>query len=180
MNNQRILEFCERNVKVLLGYIRQRMWYEIDIYDENDILQEVFYTILNGADVNAPIENMTAYIQRIIVNKIMDILRKIKAKKSIPNDAKQAVNEDSDFSLEVSDETFSPDTLYERSEMIEKIVRALRQLPQEQQEVFILNELNGVSFKEISKQSGVSMSTLLARKRYAVSKLRQILQNELT
>ena len=70
-----------------------------------------------------------------------------------------------------------PDALYARSVLLDEIDEALDELPEEQREVFVGHEIEGRSFKEMSAESGVSVNTLLSRKRYAVLHLRERLQS---
>ena len=70
-----------------------------------------------------------------------------------------------------------PEALYARNLLLDELESALDELPEEQREVFIAHELKGRSFKEIAAETGVSVNTLLSRKRYAVLHLRERLQN---
>jgi RNA polymerase sigma factor (sigma-70 family) len=70
-----------------------------------------------------------------------------------------------------------PETLYIRKALLDELESALAELPGEQREVFVAHELDGRSFKELSAESGVSVNTLLSRKRYAVLHLRRRLQS---
>ena len=69
-----------------------------------------------------------------------------------------------------------PDAIYARNVMIDELEFALEELPEEQREVFVAHELEGRSFKELAAETGVSVNTLLSRKRYAVLHLRQRLR----
>ena len=60
---------------------------------------------------------------------------------------------------------------------MEELTAALDELPAEQREAFVLHELEGKSFNEIALETGVSVNTLISRKRYAVLHLRKRLQS---
>ena len=69
-----------------------------------------------------------------------------------------------------------PEAAFMRELLLEEIQTALEELPREQREVFVAHEIEGVSFKELSARSGVSVNTLLSRKRYALLHLQQRLR----
>src|SRR6185295_6952976 len=70
-----------------------------------------------------------------------------------------------------------PEALYARNLLLEELELALDELPDEQREVFVAHELEGRTFKEMAAETGVSVNTLLSRKRYAVLHLRERLQS---
>ena len=161
--------------KRLLGFIRKRVSNEADA---EDILQDVFYQLIGNTK---PIEQLTAWLFTVARNKIADKKRKHK------NELLDDIYKDDDDEFLNWTELFfdadeNPETNYLRSLFWEELSNALDELPEEQKNIFILNELEGISFKQISEQTGVSISTLLSRKRYAVLHLRerlQTLKNEL-
>ena len=123
-----------------------------------------------------PIDYVTGWLFRVARNRITDFFRKKK-----PENFSDAVLEDDDGELlEIEDLLPSPEAgpeaLYMRGLLLDELQRALDELPREQREVFVAHELDGRSFKELSQESGVSVNTLLSRKRYAVLHLRERLQ----
>jgi RNA polymerase sigma factor (sigma-70 family) len=76
----------------------------------------------------------------------------------------------------------TPETSYIRNLFWDELQLALDELPAEQRDVFILNEMEGIPFKDIAEETGVSVATLISRKRYAVLHLRErlsVLRDEL-
>ncbi len=156
--------------KRLLGFIRKRVNNEADA---EDILQDVFYQLIGNTQ---PIEQLTGWLFTVARNKITDKSRKHKPdllEDLFSNaDGEELLNWTEMF----FDATDNPETDYLRSLFWEALNNALKELPEEQRFVFELNELEGIPFKEISEMTGVSVNTLLSRKRYAVLHLRERLQ----
>jgi RNA polymerase sigma factor (sigma-70 family) len=148
-----------------------------DPSDAEDIVQEVFYELVEANRLLMPIEHVTGWLYRVARNRIIDLFRKKKPERF--SDA-AIENEDSEI-LQVEDLLPSPDAgpeaLYMRSVLLDELELAIEALPDEQREVFIAHEIDGRSFKELSAETGISMSTLLSRKRYAILHLRGRLQN---
>lgn len=158
----------------LRGFIRQRV---ADPGDADDILQDVFYELVEAARLVQPIEQVGAWLFRVARNRITDLFRKKKAQllaDGPPGDAA----EDADAPLEdlLPSADLGPDAAFARRLLLEELEAALDELPEEQRSVFVAHELEGVSFKELAAQTGVGVNTLLSRKRYAVQFLRQRLQ----
>lgn len=158
----------------LRNFIRRRV---PDPADTEDIVQEVFYELVEANRLLMPIEHVTAWLFRVARNRITDLFRKKK-----PEPFSQAVVEDEDGErMRVEDLLPSPDAgpdaLYLRNMLLDELELALDELPDEQREVFVAHELEGRSFKEIAVETGVSVNTLLSRKRYAMLHLRERLQN---
>ena len=161
--------------KRLLGFIRRRVANEADA---EDILQDVFYQFMGNTQ---PIEQLTGWLFTVARNKIIDRKRKHK-----PDLLEDVFAGNDDDNLNWAELFFAkddnPETEYLRTLFWEALNNALNELPEEQKSVFILNELEGVSFKDIAEKTGVTVNTLLSRKRYAVLHLRerlQILRDEL-
>lgn len=153
--------------KRLMGFIRKRVNNEADA---EDILQDVFYQFIGNTQ---PIEQMTAWLFTVARNKIIDRQRK-KKPDSLEDIFPDEEGEEgalgwSEFLFDSSD---NPEKDYLRSLFWEELNNALNELPEEQKQVFILNELEGIPFKEIAEQTGETVNTLLSRKRYAVLHLR--------
>jgi RNA polymerase sigma factor (sigma-70 family) len=153
--------------KRLMGFIRKRVNNEADA---EDILQDVFYQFVGNTQ---PIEQMTAWLFTVARNKIIDRQRKKK-----PEALEDLFGEEegeegglnwTEFLFDASD---NPEKDYLRTLFWEELNNALNELPEEQKQVFILNELEGVPFKEIAERTGETVNTLLSRKRYAVLHLR--------
>ena len=153
----------------LRNFIRRRV---PDPADVEDILQEVFYELVEANRLLMPIEHVTAWLFRVARNRITDLFRKAR-----PEPIGDGVVEDADGELlQIEDLLPStdagPETLYFRNLLLEELELALDELPEEQREVFVAHELEGRSFRELSALSGVNVNTLLARKRYALLHLR--------
>jgi RNA polymerase sigma factor (sigma-70 family) len=158
----------------LRNFIRRRV---PDPSDAEDIVQEVFYELVEANRLLMPIEHVTGWLFRVARNRITDLFRKKK-----PETFSGAALEEEDGELlRIEDLLPSPDAgpeaLYFRNVLLDELEFALGELPREQREVFVAHELEGRSFKELSAESGVSINTLLSRKRYAVLHLRERLQS---
>ena len=158
----------------LRNFIRRRV---PDPRDAEDILQEVFYELVEANRLLMPIEHVTGWLYRVARNRIIDLFRK---KKPV-SFSEVAVADEDDKLLQSEDLLPSPDAgpeaLYFRSVLLDELELALHELPDEQREVFVAHELEGRSFKEMTAETGVSVNTLLSRKRYAVQRLRERLQS---
>lgn len=161
----------------LFGFIRQRV---ASTEDAEDILQDVFYQFAGNAE---PIEQTTSWLYKVARNKITDNYRKHKLPLADDVLGNGEADEDSFNWKEImlpSDAT--PETEYLRNIFWEELKAALDELPAAQREVFILNEIEGVPFKDIADETGESVATLISRKRYAVLHLRSrlsVLKDEL-
>lgn len=162
--------------KKYLGFIRQRVRSQ---EEAEDILQDVFANVLAASkDVQKPIENIASWVFTSIRNRIIDTYRK---KKADPF-ADFGTQEQKDDGFDVverflGDFSYNPEDDLVRKTIWEAVLKGLDELPPEQKEVFVKNEFEGVSFREMSEASGVNINTLLARKRYAVLYLRKKLQD---
>ena len=171
---QRNSEALKQEQSRLRSFIRQRV---PDSRDAEDILQDVFCELAEANRLLMPIEHITAWMFRVARNRIVDLFRKKK-----PESLSDAVvaNDDGER-LHLEDLLPSPDAgpeaLYVRAVLLDEIELAIDELPKVQREVFVAHELEGRSFKEMSKDTGVSVNTLLSRKRYAVLHLRERLQS---
>jgi RNA polymerase sigma factor (sigma-70 family) len=171
--NRRITETVEREQARLRSFIRRRV---ADRGDAEDILQEVFAELVEAYRLMQPIEQAGAWLFRVARNRIIDRFRKLR-----PGSLQDSVTADADgetLALEdlLPSPDAGPDAAYARKILIAELEEAIEELPREQREVFIANEIDGRSFKELAQETGVSMNTLLSRKRYAVLHLRRRLQ----
>jgi RNA polymerase sigma factor (sigma-70 family) len=171
--DQRISEVVKREQSRLLNFIRRRV---PDPRDAEDILQDVFYRLVEANRLLMPIEHVTGWLFRVARNRITDLFRK----KEPENFSELELGDEEDELLQFEDLLPSPDAgpeaVYARNVLLRELERAVGELPKDQREVFVAHELEGHSFKELSAESGVSVNTLLARKRYAVLHLRERLQ----
>ncbi|MYM23946.1 sigma-70 family RNA polymerase sigma factor [Duganella sp. FT135W] len=158
----------------LWNFIRRRV---ADQTDADDILQDVFYEFTQAYRLPDPIEQASAWLFRVARNRIIDRFRK-KKEVALEDLASSHNDEDDDCRLDLMlpSPDDGPEAAYTRAMLLEELQHALEALPANQREVFIAHELDGISFKEMAAQTGVSINTLLARKRYAVLYLRQRLQ----
>ena len=171
--DRQISEVVERERSRLRNFIRRRV---PDPRDAEDILQEVFYELVEANRLLMPIEHITGWLFRVARNRITDLFRKKRPEdSSVPAGAGEG-----DELLQWEDVLPAPDAgpeaVYIRQVFLEELEAALEDLPKEQREVFVAHELEGRSFKEMAAESGVSMNTLLSRKRYAVLHLRERLR----
>ena len=172
--DRQISEVIAEERSRLRNFIRKRVPNEADV---EDLLQEVFYELVEANRLLMPIEHVTGWLFRVARNRITDFFRKRRPEAF--GDA--AVEDESGDLLQIEDLLPSPDAgpeaLYVRNLLLEELGFALAELPDEQREVFVAHELEGRSFKELSAESGVNVNTLLSRKRYAVLHLRERLQS---
>ncbi|HVO78538.1 MAG TPA: RNA polymerase sigma factor [Candidatus Bathyarchaeia archaeon] len=171
--DRRITEAVKQEQSRLRNFIRRRV---PDPRDAEDILQDVFYALIEANRLLVPIEHVTGWLFRVARNRITDLFRKKQ-----PESLNDAVLAGEDESLTLEDLLPSPDAgpeaLYFRSVLLEELEDALDELPEEQREAFVGHEIEGRSFKEMSAETGVSVNTLVSRKRYAVLHLRERLQS---
>ncbi|MGC4100179.1 RNA polymerase sigma factor [Ferruginibacter sp.] len=176
--NRNITNTIKAMSKRLFGFIKQRV---ASTEDAEDILQDVFYQFAGNPE---PIEQTTAWLYRVARNKITDNYRKKKL--PLADDVLQGAAESEEDSFDWKEVMFSndntPETDYLRNLFWEELKAALDELPAEQREVFIQNEIEGVAFKDMAAATGESVATLISRKRYAVLHLRSrlaVLKDEL-
>jgi len=172
--DRRISEVVKREQSRLRNFIRRRV---PDPRDAEDILQEVFYELVEANRLLMPIEHVTGWLFRVARNRITDLFRKKKPESF--SDAAVAGDDEELLQLEdlLPSPNAGPDALYARSVLLDELEFALDELPDEQREVFVGHELEGRTFKQMAAETGVSVNTLLSRKRYAVLHLRERLQS---
>jgi len=172
--DQKISEAISRDEPRLRNFIRRRV---ADQAEAEDILQEVFYELVEAYRMMRPVEQVTAWLYRVARNRIIDLFRR-KNREGVRADS-AGLSEDGEVLLWeelLPSPDAGPEAAYARSLLLEQLDDALDELPEEQREVFLAHELMGYSFKEISEQSGLSVNTLLSRKHYAVLHLRERLR----
>lgn len=161
--------------KKFLGFIRQRVRSQ---EEAEDILQDVFTNVLAAsANVQKPIENIASWVFTAVRNRIIDSYRKKRAETfsdmQTPGQADDGIDSFENF---IGDFSNDPEIDLMRKTIWESVQNGLAELPEEQRDVFVKNEFEGVSFREMSEDTGVNINTLLARKRYAVLHLRKKLK----
>src|SRR5215469_2099227 len=171
--DQRISEVVKRERSRLLNFIRRHV---PDPGDAEDILQDVFYRLVEANRLLMPIEHVTGWLFRVARNRITDVFRKKEPENFSELEIESDEGDRSSFEDLLPSPDEGPDAVFVRNVLLKELQRALNELPQEQREVFVAHELEGRSFKEMAEQTGVSVNTLLARKRYAVLHLRERLQ----
>ena len=164
--DQRLASAFESEKRRLLAFIRRRIPDEIDA---EDLLQDVFYELVEAYRLMKPIAHTGAWMMQVARNRITDLFRR--GKKEVALDEDERVLEEMLPSPDAG-----PDALYARGILLSEIETALGELPPSQRDVFLAHEIDGRSFAEISAETGVSINTLLSRKHYAVKRLRSRLQ----
>jgi RNA polymerase sigma factor (sigma-70 family) len=171
--DQRISAVVIREQSRLRNFIRRRV---PDPRDAEDILQDVFCELVEANRLLMPIDHVTGWLFRVARNRIIDFFRKKKPETFSDN----AIVDDDDELRRLEDLLPSPDVgpeaLYARNVLLDELELAIDELPEDQREAFVAHEFEGRSFKQIAAESGVSVNTLLSRKRYAVLRLRERLQ----
>ena len=172
--DRQISEIIAEERSRLRNFIRRRV---ADPRDAEDILQEVFYELLEANSLLMPIDHVTGWLFRVARNRIIDLFRKQKPERFSDNSVADEDDELPQWEDLLPSPDAGPEALYVRRVLLDELELALDELPDEQREVFVAHELEGRSFKELSAESGVNVNTLLSRKRYAVLHLRERLQN---
>jgi RNA polymerase sigma factor (sigma-70 family) len=172
--DRQISEIVAEERSRLRNFIRRRV---PDPSDAEDIVQEVFYELVEANRLLMPIGHVAGWLFRVARNRITDLFRK---KKPVALSDGALEDEDGEL-LRIEDLLPSPDAgpeaLYFRNVLLDELEFALSELPGEQREVFVAHELEGRTFKEMAAKTGVSVNTLLSRKHYAVLHLRERLQS---
>lgn len=159
----------------LLGYIKKKI---SDSVDAEDILQDVFYQLTVGFNGIRSLESLTAWLYRVADNKMKDRFRKRK-NETVGYHTLVANDDDGPLSLEdiIPYLGSSPEEEEIKAKIWQTIEKTLNELPPEQSSVFVANEFDELSFKEISQKTGIGINTLISRKRYAVLALREKLND---
>jgi RNA polymerase sigma factor (sigma-70 family) len=171
--DQLISEVFERDEPRLRNFILKHV---LDRGDADDVLQDVFYELIEAYRLMKPIEQVSAWLFRVARNRITDLFRRKR-----PESLSQPLTgseEGEELLLEdlLPSADAGPEAVYARGVLIDALDEAIEELPAEQKNVFVAHELLGMSFKDIAASTGVGINTLLSRKRYAVLALRERLQ----
>jgi RNA polymerase sigma factor (sigma-70 family) len=171
--DRRISEVVAQERSRLRNFIRRRV---PDPRDAEEILQEVFYELVEANRLLMPIEHVTGWLFRVARNRITDLFRRT-APESL-GDAARADEEGEGVPWEefLPSREAGPEAVYRRSVALNEIALAIEELPADQRCVFVAHELEGRSFRELAAETGVSVNTLLSRKRYAILRLRRRLR----
>lgn len=171
-----IADVVRREQSRLRNFIRRRV---ADPRDAEDVLQDVFSALVEANRLLMPIDHITGWLFRVARNRITDLFRKKRPQDFSDFDGRQADEAGDALPFEdlLPSPDAGPDAVYLRGLLIDALVLALDDLPDDQREVFVAHELQGRSFKEMADESGVSINTLLSRKRYAVLRLRERLRD---
>jgi RNA polymerase sigma factor (sigma-70 family) len=171
--DQLISDAMEKDEPRLRNFIRRRV---ADAGEAEDVLQEVFFELIESYRMMKPVEQVSAWLFRVARNRITDLFRK--KQPELLGDMVRVSDDGEELSLEdlLPSADAGPDAVFARGVLLEALEEAVDELPAEQREVFLAHEVLGRSFKELAAESGVSQNTLLSRKRYAVLHLRQRLE----
>ena len=172
--DQRISDVITRERSRLRNFIRRRV---PDPRDAEDILQDVWCELVEANRMLMPIEHVTGWLFRVARNRITDLFRRRKPERFGDGAAGEVGEERLRLEDLLPSPEAGPDAMYARHVLLEELELALDELPKEQRDVFVAHELEGRSFKEMAAATGVSVNTLLSRKRYAVRHLRERLQS---
>ncbi len=172
--DQRIAEAVKLEGARLKNFIRRRV---PDERDAEDILQEVFYELVEADRMMKPIEQLTGWLYRVARNRITDLFRK-KRPEALADDPAPSTTEGESQRIEdlLPSPDAGPEAAYARTVLIEELDAALNELPEEQRQAFVAHEVEGQSFKELAEATGVSVNTLILRKHRAVVHLRERLE----
>jgi RNA polymerase sigma factor (sigma-70 family) len=175
--NKNITQVIKKLGKQLFSFIKQRV---NSNEDAEDILQDVFYRFAGNTE---PIEQASKWLYTVAKNRITDSYRKQKLPLADDVLSASVTDEESfDWKEILLPADTNPEAEYLRSLFWDELQLALQELPAEQREIFIQNEIDGIAFKDIAEQTGVPVATLISRKRYAVLHLRKrlaVLRDEL-
>jgi RNA polymerase sigma factor (sigma-70 family) len=170
--DRRIADVVRRERSRLLNFIRRRV---PDPRDAEDILQDVFYALVQANRLVMPVDHVAGWLFRVARNRITDLFRSRRA--TAFADPGSANEDDAAWEDLLPSPDAGPEALYVRQVLLDELANALDELPDEQRAVFVAHEFEGRSFKQIAADTGVSVNTLLSRKRYAVLRLRERLQH---
>lgn len=171
--NRRISDALAREQARLWQFIRNRV---PDERDAEDIFQEVFFELIDAYRLMKPVEQVGAWLFRVARNRIIDLFRNKRKAVSTSEAVPPIEGEPEQWEDLLPSRDAGPEAAYARSVLLEELDAAIDDLPEEQRNVFVAHEIQGHSFKELSEVTGMSINTLLSRKRYAVLQLRRRLQ----
>ena len=162
-----IAEAFTQNETRLRRFIRSRV---LDGSDTEDVLQDIFYELIQAYRLMKPAEHLTAWLYRVAKNRITDLFRR---RQAVSLNEVSGADEDSTLEDLLPSPEAGPDAIYARNVMLDALDEALEELPAAQRDTFVAHEVEGKSFKMLADETGVPVNTLLARKRAAVLHLRK-------
>lgn len=168
-----LLEAIDRERRRLRGFIRRRV---ADARDAEDILQDVFFELVEAYRLTQPIEQIGAWLFRVARNRIVDLWRRRRREEPLVEDAVDDEEYRTRFEAWLPSAEAGPEAAFARRVLIQELADAVDELPDAQRQVFIAHEIDGRSFRELAEETGLSINTLLSRKRYAVLRLRRRLR----
>jgi len=169
---QKISDVLQKYGARLFNFIRNRVANE---QDAEDILQDVWYQLVSLIDTE-PVEQVSAWLFRVSLNKIIDKRRRQKfilLDDLVKEDKKGDIVDPDTFHYEV----VTPEVEFEKSRFQESLLQAISKLPEKQRQVFVWNELEGMTLQEIAGKSGTNLKTVISRKRYAIAQLKNRLKH---
>ena len=172
--DRKISEVFEQEQRRLRNFLRRRV---PETEDVEDILQDVFFELIEAYRLLQPIERVGAWLFQVARNRVIDRFRKKKGEAVTDFRADSQTGEMLSLEEILPSPNAGPEAAFARTVLIEELEQALDELPEEQRQVFIANEIEGRSFRELAEETGTSINTLLSRKRYAVLHLRRRLQS---
>jgi RNA polymerase sigma factor (sigma-70 family) len=176
--NRRIAETIKLERPRLRSFILKSVASQLDA---EDILQDVFSELVEAYRLLTPIKDAGAWLFRVARNRIVDRFRRKATEGAVLAEPASRHHDDSDDEEYLLDEFPSPDAgpdeVFARAVLIDELAAALAELPPEQREVFLAHEVEGRTFRELADSTGLSINTLLGRKRYAVLRLRARLRD---
>jgi RNA polymerase sigma factor (sigma-70 family) len=165
-------DFFSRERTRLIGYVRSRIE-DAAAQDGEDIVQDVVLGLFDKVDIADSIENFSAYVYQALRNRVVDYLRRRRKQESIdaelPGDTGLVL---ADILADLKFDTLGE---IERKEINRDLHRAIDQLEDKYQSIFIATEIEGMAFRELSDLWDIPIGTLLARKSRAMKKLREAL-----
>ena len=176
MSNERhfsITETVQQFGKRLFGFVRGKVK---TTEEAEDILQDVWYQFSRLSNLDE-LENVSAWLYRVAQNRVTDNYRKKKTENLEDYTYENDENEISFKEILLLDENASPELALFKEEFWNELMQALDELPENQKEVFLLNEIEDFTLQEIADQKGENLKTIISRKGYAVKHLRKRLQH---
>ncbi len=154
--------------KKLFGFIRGKVRSN---EDAEDILQDVWYQLSSFGNLE-DIENVSAWLYQVARNKVTDLYRKKKTDNLEGYEFTDSEGEMMFKEILLLDDSQNPELALFKEAFWNELEKALNQLPENQREVFVLNELEDLTLQQIADLKGENLKTIISRKGYAVKFLR--------
>jgi RNA polymerase sigma factor (sigma-70 family) len=166
-----ILSTVRRYGSNLFRFIRGRVRSE---EEAEDILQDVWVQLSRLSNLEE-VESISAWLYQVARNRITDTYRK-KDTESLEELAFEDEDGNLDFKEILLSDSQSPEDAFFKEIFWDALMQALDELPENQRQVFVWNELEDLTLQEIADKTNQNLKTIISRKRYAVQHLRQRLQ----